>query len=152
MRTNYETPQDFFDTLDGEFKFTLDACASNCNRKVEKYFSREDDGLSMDWSGNVVWVNPPYDKTGLWMKKAYETAQNGDTVVCLVPGRSSDTVWWHDYVMRSSELRFIKNRLHFGFDGKSARANISSVVVIFNPFCTGPPEVCSVDTKGNKIV
>jgi len=30
------------------------------------------------------------------MKKAYESALAGTTVVCLVPART-DTAWWFDY-------------------------------------------------------
>ena len=46
---NWATPQDFFDELKKEFDFNLDPCASEENHKCEKYFTREDDGLSQDW-------------------------------------------------------------------------------------------------------
>ena len=48
---NWATPQDFFDELKKEFDFTLDPCASEENHKCEKYFTKEDDGLSQDWGG-----------------------------------------------------------------------------------------------------
>lgn len=50
----WETPQDFFDNLDKEFHFTLDACALPENAKCQKYYTPEDDGLLQPWSG-VVW-------------------------------------------------------------------------------------------------
>ena len=40
---NWETPQDLFDELDREFHFTLDACATESNAKVARFFSPEDD-------------------------------------------------------------------------------------------------------------
>jgi site-specific DNA-methyltransferase (adenine-specific) len=150
-RTDWETPQNFFDTLNKEFNFDIDVCANHENHKLDKYFSPEDNGLTQEWNG-TCWMNPPYDRSiGLWLKKAHEESQKGNTIVCLIQGRSTDTIWWHDHVMKSSEIRFIKNRLHFGIDGNHARANISSVVVIFLPYSLGPPRTCSIDTAGHRL-
>ena len=147
----WETPQDFYDALDQEFGFTMDVCAIEANAKHPIYLSPEDDALSCSWD-TVCWMNPPYDKSiGLWLAKAYEEAQLGNTVVCLIQGRSTDTKWWHAYVMRSSEIRFIKDRLHFGKNGVFNRANISSAVVVFHPFSKGPPQVSAIDTTGKPI-
>ena len=150
----WETPQDFFAELDKEFHFTLDPCATEENKKCSQYITKGVDGLSVSWVdySNSVFMNPPYTKDiNKWMQKAYEESQNGVLVVCLIQGRSSDTKWWHEYVMKASEIRYIKNRLHFGINKKFKRANISSIVVIFKPFCQGPPKICSIDTKGQKI-
>lgn len=48
---DWETPQDFFDEIDNEFHFTLDACANETNHKCDKYFSESDDGLKQNWGG-----------------------------------------------------------------------------------------------------
>ena len=72
------TPQDFFDMLDSEFEFTLDACAVRENAKCAAYYTPQQDGLSQPWPGRV-WCNPPYGREiGRWVKKAYETAAGGD--------------------------------------------------------------------------
>lgn len=107
-------------------------------------------GLSECIPLGSIWLNPPYNKNiGRWVGKAYESAQEGTTVICLLPGRSGDTKWWHEYVMRSSEIRFIKGRLQFLKEGKcGSGSNISSVVVVFRPYCQGPPVVSSIDTAG----
>ncbi len=153
----YETPQDFFDALNREFHFILDAAATRKNAKCNLFYTLEGNGLKNPWyfshpPVSSIWVNPPYDQSvALWIKKAYETAQAGGLVVCLIQGRSTDTKMWHEYVMKASEIRFIKDRLHFRFNGKSARANISNVVVVFRPYCKGPPLICSIDTKGKRI-
>lgn len=47
----WATPIDFFKKLDDEFHFTLDPCADESNHKCEKYFTKEDDGLSKNWGG-----------------------------------------------------------------------------------------------------
>lgn len=48
---DWATPQDFFDELNKEFDFTLDPCADDKNHKCEKYFTKEQDGLSKNWGG-----------------------------------------------------------------------------------------------------
>ena len=50
-KKDYATPWDLFNVLNEEFHFTLDVCADEQNRKVDKYFSIKDDGLSQDWKG-----------------------------------------------------------------------------------------------------
>ena len=150
--TEWETPQDFYDALDAEFGFTIDVCANSQNTKHDIYYSTEQESLLQSWSG-VCWMNPPYDTSiGLWIKKAWEASQEGATVVALIQGRSSDTKWWHGYVMRSSEIRYIKDRLHFGKNGHYARANISNIVVVFRPYCQGPPSTTAIDIRGHEVM
>jgi phage N-6-adenine-methyltransferase len=57
----WATPQDFFDRLNAEFRFTLDVCATPENAKCTRYFTRADDGLAQSWTG-VCWMNPPYGR------------------------------------------------------------------------------------------
>lgn len=47
----WATPQELFDKLNEEFCFTLDPCATQQNHKCEQYFTKEQDGLKMDWGG-----------------------------------------------------------------------------------------------------
>ena len=47
----WATPQDFFDKLNDEFNFTLDAAASPDNAKCANYFTEEQDGLVQSWGG-----------------------------------------------------------------------------------------------------
>lgn len=126
----WATPQALFDALDAEFGFTLDPCATPANAKCTTFFTASDDGLAQSWAGYVVFLNPPYGRQiGRWVKKAYESALEGATVVCLLPART-DTAWWHDHVMKG-EIRFVRGRLKFG-DATSA-APFPSAVVVFRP-------------------
>src|SRR5215510_5491819 len=75
QKTEWETPQWFFDQLHAEFGFTLDVCASPLNAKCSRYFTRDQDGLAQPWEG-VCWCNPPYGRhIGRWLAKARESAQ-----------------------------------------------------------------------------
>lgn len=75
---NWETPQYFFDALNKEFKFTIDACADESNHKVERYYTMQDDALSKDYTGEVVFCNPPYGRgIGKFVRKFYEEVYVG---------------------------------------------------------------------------
>lgn len=125
----WATPDDFFAAVEREFPIETDVCALPENAKARRYFTPQQDGLTMPWHG-VCWMNPPYGRTiGKWVRKAYESAQDGATVVCLLPART-DTAWWHDYVMKA-EVRFIRGRLKFG--GCKNSAPFPSALVIFTP-------------------
>lgn len=45
----WETPPDFFEKLNAEFRFTLDPCALPETAKCPTYFTPDDDGLSRPW-------------------------------------------------------------------------------------------------------
>lgn len=82
------TPQDFFDRLNEEFGFVLDAAATDKTAKCPLYYTPETDGLSQSWDrGGAVFCNPPYGREiGKWVKKAYEEARGGGTLLyCLSP-------------------------------------------------------------------
>ena len=126
----WETPQDFFDGLDREFQFGLDACATPENAKCKNFFTQKQDGLSQNWGGyGTIWCNPPYGREiGKWVQKASEESENGETVVMLLPART-DTKWFHNYIYGKAEIRFVKGRLKFG--GVKNSAPFPSMIVIF---------------------
>lgn len=135
----WETPSQLFETLDAEFNFTLDVCATSANAKCPHFYSAADDGLSMPWEG-TCWLNPPYGReVRKWLEKATVEAVRGATVVALLPSRT-DTRWWHEYVEPilagrvPGEVRFFKGRLRFG--GAKHSAPFPSALVVFAP----PPD------------
>jgi site-specific DNA-methyltransferase (adenine-specific) len=130
-KTNeWATPQAFFDELDKEFNFTLDPCATPQNAKCARYFTKEIDGLSQSWRGEIVFCNPPYGRDlSKWVAKAYtETLSGATLVVMLIPART-DTSYFHDYIYKKHEVRFIRGRLHFN-ESKCAAPFPSMVVVM----------------------
>lgn len=158
---NWPTPQGFFDRLNAEFGFVVDACASTDNAKAAAFYaldhpdSARRDGLAGDWASDAValdgsvWMNPPYGRPiGAWMAKAHESAQAGATVVTLVPVRA-DTQWWHEHVLATgAEVRYVRGRLTFG-DAVNTAA-FASAVVIYRPTDTvGTPGAVAV--MANKL-
>ena len=47
----WATPDAVFETLDREFNFTLDACATDENHKCARYFTKTENGLQKKWGG-----------------------------------------------------------------------------------------------------
>ena len=71
----WETPLHFFKILENtlkkeykDFHFTLDPCADSNNRKCQKFYSKDIDGLKQDWKGEYVFVNPPFSDIESWVK------------------------------------------------------------------------------------
>ena len=141
------TPQAFFDKLNEKYNFTLDPCGNENNHKCAKYFSVEDDGLSQNWGGHKVFMNPPYGrKQKDWIEKAFQEGEkSGTTVVALVPART-DTKAWHNYCMKASEIRFVKGRLKFGQGtSKTNSAPFPSAVIVFSG--SPPPKITGMERQ-----
>lgn len=132
----WPTPDEFFQKLNDEFHFTLDVAATAGNAKCPRYYDVITDGLAQDWTGENVWMNPPYGRgIDKWIAKAHEAKGTGTLTVALIPART-DTLWWHRYIEpirkdRPEDVRFLKGRLKFG--GAQHPAPFPSVVVVFRP-------------------
>ncbi len=134
-------PQYFFDKLNKEFSFVLDAAATDKTAKCSLYFTPENDGLSQSWDcGGAVFCNPPYGREiSKWVKKAYMEANKGkNPIVLLIPART-DTTYFHDYIYGKAEIRFIRGRIRFTDENGNladAPAPFPSMVVVYNGTAT----------------
>lgn len=137
------TPPSVFGPLDREFRFTLDVCATLESTKCERYYNREQDGLSQCWAPHRAWCNPPYSDIEPWVEKAVAEHALGTLVVMLLPCWT-DRAWWHRWIephrltRGCPELRFWKGRIKFGYPGnplgvgrKTLQGFDPSVVVIW---------------------
>ena len=122
----WSTPQWLYDMLNEEFHFTLDPCATEQNKKCEKFFAQEQDGLAQDWSGEVVFCNPPYSKIRDWVEKGFASKA---VSVFLIPART-DTKYFHAFCAKAKEVRFLKGRLKFSNSKNSAP--FPSCLVVFD--------------------
>jgi hypothetical protein len=116
---HWETPLALYNDLNSEFHFNDDPCPLT---------ESGIDGLLREW-GTSTYCNPPYGRDiGKWLSKAYLESSQGKTVVCLIPART-DTKWFHEYVLKATEIRFLRGRLKFN----NAKWNcpFPNVIVIF---------------------
>ena len=130
----WATPEDLFAQLHQLHDFTLDAAASNANKKLDNWCGLDHpdesrrDGLNFDWSGQVVWLNPPYGRQiKQWVKKAHAESSRAK-IVMLLPART-DTAWFHDFVVLH-KVTFLRGRLKFG--GHKDSAPFPSILVEMN--------------------
>ena len=123
---DWNTPADFYQELDREFNFTFDPCPND----------PEIEGLMIPW-GESNFVNPPYTTKlqDAFANKALIEHTKGNTVVMLVPARTSTKRFHKIFLPYASEIRFIQGRLHFinPVTGVSpGPAPFDSMLVIFN--------------------
>jgi site-specific DNA-methyltransferase (adenine-specific) len=117
------TPPDIWKDLSKEFAFTLDACASDENHLLPKYYTKEQDALKQDWTGEVAYIHPLFDgKIGKFVEKAFKTKNL--TAVFLLPA-STHTKYFHEcfYKNPNCEIRFLRKGVkgfRFGKDDGSA--------------------------------
>lgn len=145
----WATPDWLFEELDKEFGFLLDACASSENAQCPAYIDEKADCLTTEWGDLMegglvhrsVWMNPPWGRgIGAFVARAQQQSKRyGLVVVCLLPA-STDTKWWHQYVMESAHVRFIQGRLHFvRDDGHTGPCTKGCAVVTFVPWGQSKP-------------
>lgn len=128
----WETPEKLFDQLNKLYgPFDLDPCATNKNFKCDKYYTKEDDGLTKTWFGKVF-MNPPYgNQISKWIEKAYNESLRGIEIVCLIPART-DTSYFHKFCLRYGTIIFLKGRIKFkNRNFKINSAPFPSMIVIF---------------------
>lgn len=129
---HWATPPEVFDPLNKEFGFTLDPCATAENAKCARFFTEEQNGLLQDWSGERVFMNPPYGREiYAWTRKAREEAAKGALVVGLLPA-STDLAWFHEDVIGHASVRYIRGRVRF-LTGGPYRASgfFASIIVVW---------------------
>ena len=136
------TPQALFDALNAKYGFTLDAAATDKTAKCVDHYTPETDGLTSSWdTTGAVFCNPPYGREiGKWIRKAYEEAQKGGTIVLLIPART-DTTYFHDYIYKQAEVQFLRGRIKFvdedgnphrDKNGRAVGAPFPSALVVYN--------------------
>jgi site-specific DNA-methyltransferase (adenine-specific) len=129
----WETPQDFFDKLNEEFKFNFDLAATHENRKCHDFTSdiHRDDFIEYAKrnKGMMCWCNPPYSNQRIFLDWAISQKQK---TVFLLPART-DTKLFHEliYSNEKMEVRFIKGRLKFS--GSKWNAPFPSMIVVYRP-------------------
>ena len=115
----------------------LDVCASDLNKKCERFISEEQNTLVTPWgNNNLCWLNPPYSNVQPFLEKAVREAENGNYTVALLKNDCS-TKWFYFAAKNAIAVAYImKGRIGFvsAMSGESVGGNnFSSVVFVFGP-------------------
>lgn len=111
VSTEWYTPKWLFDKLNKEFNFTLDAASSDKNCLVKKHYTIEQDSLIQDWSNDIVFCNPPFNKNPKWFQKFANSGAKTTVVLCPI---RAGTKYWFKYVYPyASEILIFNGRLKY---------------------------------------
>jgi phage N-6-adenine-methyltransferase len=83
--------------------------------KAGRYFTKDDDGLTRDWSGRV-WLNPPYAQPlmGLFAEKALQELRSGRvTSAIILTNNATETTWGNMLLAACDAVCFVKGRIKF---------------------------------------
>lgn len=113
------TPQPFIEAA-REAMGSIDcdpASSDTANKtvKAEKYFTKDEDGLSKEWSGNV-WLNPPYAQPLIdQFSEAVATKfSNGEIKQALIlVNNATETEWFSRMAKLSAAICFPASRIKF---------------------------------------
>lgn len=106
------TPKSIWKDLSKEFNFTVDACASDKNHLLPKYWTKEINALEQNWDNEIIYCHPLFDRDiPKFIKKAIKSKCK---TVFLLPA-STNAVYFHDYLWNKDNvtIRFLK-RYHTG--------------------------------------
>jgi hypothetical protein len=153
LSDEYETKQEVFDAICRGLGLVpnLDVCATEKNRKVHHYFSKEVDSLKQNWSlvlpktQVIAWVNPPQTICKEFVVKCREQYKAGVIIVMMIPANSLGTKYavkniWIPKLMLGEHIGviplayFYDKTLRFLVDGKDSKdtARNRYFVVVMN--------------------
>jgi phage N-6-adenine-methyltransferase len=131
------TPPEFMAEIYAAFgPIDLDPCANHQSkvkaaRKI--YFSEGGDGLKENWTGNFVFVNPPFSNITTWLKRAHDQwkAGHAKTIAFLAPTRI-DTTYFHEVVIAGPQTKaFVRRgRVSFAMPSGKKQSNSQPLLLI----------------------
>ena len=100
------TPDVIWCQLKEKYNFTVDACASDKNYLLPKYWTKENSALEKNWDNEIVYCHPMYDiNIPKFIKKAVESKC---ITVFLLPA-STNAEYFHKYLYKKDnvDIRFL---------------------------------------------
>jgi hypothetical protein len=106
---NWRTPQDLWNTLNAQYGFTIDLCASKQDAKTEKYISSlEIDLVPPD---SIAWINPPFSKVKQLLPIVLK---DNYPVVGIYRADNFETKIWQEHILQKADwLFFFSGRIRY---------------------------------------
>ena len=122
-RDEWETPKKLWDTLNEQYNFTFDCCASKKNTKCLKCFTKDTSFLNVIYpisENNIAWLNPPFSKARKIFEHFFKIIDQG---IAIYRCDNIETRIWQDIIFQNASWVFIPNkRIRYeGMPGKGSR-------------------------------
>jgi hypothetical protein len=85
--------------------------------------------LTMDWTANRIFINPPYSNPLPWVEKAIETHQSCGTFIALLLKHDTSTKWYKLLHEAGAHILMVSGRLKYG---TSRGAAFPSILVVLS--------------------
>lgn len=131
------TPKPIADAIEAAFgKVAYDPCAHSSSpvKAPRQAFKAEgQDGLTEEWSGRVVFVNPPYSGSSVWLRKIAVEWPAGriGLLLCLVNSKT-DAPEYHAAMRDGASVFFFEGRIKYVKpDGTKEPSSQPSMMIAF---------------------
>lgn len=122
-RDLWQTPKELFDTLNKQYDFNFDCCASKENKKCEFWHDdfekvgTEEAGLSDD---SIAWMNPPFSKAREMFEHFFDVVHKG---VAIYRCDNLETRIWQKIIFPNVDWVFIPHKriAYEGMNGNGSR-------------------------------
>lgn len=132
-RDEWETPQWLFNTLNSQYNFDIDCCASERNKKCNNYKSKFETSClyppDLKLNYKVGWMNPPFSKATEMFKTFFSIIGKG---VAIYRCDNMETKIWQEIIFPNATWIFIPDKriAYEGMEGSGSR--FPSALIGFN--------------------
>jgi len=127
-RDTWETPQELWNKLNNQYRFTFDCCSSNDNSKCNVW-STDFLNYDSDFKHDLSWMNPPFSKALEMFTHFFKVINKG---VAIYRCDNMETKLWQEIIFPKASWIFIPlGRICYeGMEGKGSR--FPSALIGFN--------------------
>lgn len=128
-RDEWQTPQGLFDTLNKQYNFTHDCCATVKNKKCFYFISDFEKIYKENDTKNIHWMNPPFSKAFEMFEHFFKVVNQG---VAIYRCDNMENILWQEVILKNASWIFIpKGRIKYeGFAGTHPR--FASALIGYN--------------------
>ncbi len=120
-RDEWETPQELWDTLNKQYRFSFDCCSNNSNKKTLRYSNNFEfiKKYNIIENGLICWMNPPFSKAYKMFKHFFKVVNQG---VAIYRIDNIETKLWYIILKKADWIHIFSSRINYeGHKGKGAR-------------------------------
>lgn len=103
-RDTWETPQEFWNLINKQFKFSFDCCANLWNTKTERYSSKFESVRDFEIKEEICWMNPPFSNAKNMFEHFFKVVNKG---VAIFRCDNLETRIWQKIILQKCSWIFI---------------------------------------------